>query len=77
MIQSFTGTFDTSGIRSLRVEADDDSRGPTPITSARFWAVLDTRDVPLIRRAMTAGDRIGALKLISDHSLSMGTILPE
>ena len=77
MIQSFTGTFDTSGIRSLRVEADDDSRGSTPITLARFWVVLDTRDMPMIRQAMSAGDRIGALKLISNHSLSMGTILPE
>jgi len=75
MIQSFTGTFDAHGVRSLRIEADDTPRGLPSDASTHFWAVLDSRDVPLIHRAIVAGDRKRALKLISDHSLSMGTIL--
>ena len=77
MLQSFTGTFDAGGIRSFQLEQNHVPDPEVPRAAVRFWAVLDSCDAPLIQRAISAGDRTRALRLISDHSLSMGTILPD
>lgn len=77
MLRSFTGTFDAGGIRSFQLELDCALDLETPAAVVRFWAVLDLGDARLVQKAISAGDRTRALQLISDHSLSIGTILPD
>lgn len=77
MLQSFTGTFDKLGIRSFRIEPESSTPVDKLDSAARFWAVVDSQELPLICQVMKTGDRIGALRLISLRSHSMGTILPD
>lgn len=77
MIQAFTGTFDSLGIRSLRPESEQTVPSFQEFGVARFWAVLESNDLEAIRLALAAGERTRALKLISDFALSIGTIVPD
>ena len=44
---------------------------------AEFWAVLDAKELPVIREAVRAGDRRTALSLICERSAFIGSILPD
>ena len=57
MLQSFRGTVDGGGIRSLYLEADVPARPQLGSSVAEFWAVLDAKELPVIREAVRAGDR--------------------
>ena len=74
MLQAYTGTFDSRGVLSLRIERDSPPRGGME-TAGQFWAVVDSDDMALIYRTLRSGDRIRAFELIADHCCSMGTIL--
>ena len=76
MLQSFRGTFDSVGIRSLRVERDDERTGILGDV-AEFWAVVDTEFALQVRTALSHGDRTSATRLLSDSATSMGSILPS
>ncbi|MEZ6103887.1 MAG: hypothetical protein R3E01_33490 [Pirellulaceae bacterium] len=78
MLQSFRGTVDVGGIRSLYLEADVPARpqlGSSLV--AEFWAVLDAKELPVIREAVRVGDRRTALSLICERSAFIGSILPD
>ncbi|WP_182869907.1 hypothetical protein [Stieleria mannarensis] len=79
MLQSFTGTFDAGGLRSLEPECDHGNRTIPDASLRKFWAVLESPSpVELrIRTAYHAGDRALALRLISDYAISAGTVLPR
>lgn len=77
MFQAFTGTYDSIGVRSLRVEDECVSTAGDSAGLAHFWAVIDSNDMPSIVRAIELGERRRALKLISDCSVSMGAIPAE
>lgn len=74
MLQSFTGTFDAGGLRSLQLERDQEDRTDPYGSLCRFWAVLESPVDPRIRAAYLAGDRTRALRLISDYAIALGTI---
>ena len=75
MLESFIGTFDSTGLRSLTTEE-------TPSAARRshheqvveFWAVLDTSELPLIQKAFLLGQRGAALDLIAQQAKSLGRI---
>ena len=76
MLQSFRGTIDAHGIRTLRLEKDEEFERRLDDSVAEFWAVLNRRELPEIRRAFESGNRQLALRLLSDRATSMGSILP-
>jgi len=78
MLQSFRGTIDNGGIRSLYVEPDVPVRSQIGAPSVgEFWAVLDAKELPVIREAVRAGDRRTALSLICERSAFIGSIIPD
>lgn len=77
MLQSFRGTVDIGGIRSLHLETEVPVRPQLSKSVAEFWAVLDAKELPVIREAVRAGDRRTALSLICERSVSIGSILPD
>ena len=77
MLQSFRGTVDGGGIRSLYLETEVPVRRPIEKSVAEFWAVLDAQELPVIREAVQAGDRRTALSLICERSAFIGSILPD
>ena len=77
MLQSFRGTFDSVGIRTLRFETDDERSGTLGSGLVEFWAVVDAEYVRQIRLALALGDRIGATRLLADTAASIGSILPS
>lgn len=77
MLQSFRGTVDVGGIRSLHLETDVPVRSQRANTVAEFWVVLDAKEIPVIREAVRAGDRRTALSLICERSAFIGSILPD
>ncbi len=74
MLQSFRGTIDRFGIRSLREETDEPIRFLATGSLAEFWAVMDASELPTIRAAVSTGDRSAALSLLCERSVSMGMI---
>lgn len=73
MLQSFFGTFDRSGLRSLRV--DDDLCPPIlfpKATTASFWAILDSDELPIIHRAVIVGHRGEALQMLAERAVCIG-----
>jgi hypothetical protein len=75
MLQSFIGTFDAAGLRSLRNE--DDTHGVTGLSiagSVPFWAILDTEELPSIQRALMLGYRGTALELLVQQAKSLGRL---
>ena len=77
MLQSFRGTVDVGGIRSLHLETDVPVRSQLGQIVAEFWAVIDAKELPVIREAVRAGDRRTALSLICERSAYIGSILPD
>ena len=77
MLQSFRGTVDVGGIRSLYVETESPVRPRVATSVGEFWAVLDAKELPVIREAVRAGDRRTALSLLCERSAFIGSILPE
>ena len=77
MLQSFRGTVDVGGIRSLYLEVDVPARPQLGSSVAEFWAVLDAKELPVIREAVRVGDRRTALSLICERSAFIGSILPD
>ena len=73
MLDSYIGTFDHHGLRSLKSENDVRSA----IFSRRpgqFWAVLDKSLVPSINQAIAKGDSISALQIVFQQARDMGSI---
>ena len=77
MLQSFRATVDRGGIRTLRLERDDDCLRPTNMATAEIWVVLNDQELPVIRETIRSGNRIRALRLLSDRAVSLGSILPD
>ena len=77
MLLSFRGTVDRGGIRSLRLECEDDFRRIPNRSVQEFWAILDGEELPLIRAALASGDRIRATKMVCERAISLGSILPD
>ncbi len=74
MLQSFRGTIDEYGLRSLRIEENAIVRYEGEPTIREFWAVLDSDDLRTIRAAFLAGDRRAALSLVCERSQSIGAV---
>jgi hypothetical protein len=73
MLESFVGTFDHRGLRSLRPEdprEDFDGRVVEP--NGRFWAIIDTDNVSPIHEALVVGQRGAALDLLAQKAVSLG-----
>ena len=77
MLQSFRGTIDRGGIRSLRPERDDDFLRRADRSTVEFWAILHREELPLIRSVLASGDRIRATKMICERAISLGSVLPD
>lgn len=71
MLQSFVGTYDSTGLRRLAIEAAPQSIAVMN-NAVQFWAILDTKILPEIHRAIIRGERSDALELVSQHAISMG-----
>ena len=75
MLQSYIGTIDMSGLRSLRTEECGESVAPLgDPTVVSFWAILDTDQLPEICRALVMGHRGAALSLVTQQAKSLGRI---
>ena len=75
MLQSFIGTIDTTGLRSLRDEECSESIAtPEDPNVVKFWAILDTDQLPQIRRALLMGHRGAALNLVAQQAKSLGRL---
>lgn len=73
MLDSYIGTFDHHGLRSLKSESDV----PHSILAhckGQFWAVLDRSFVPSIHQAIAKGDSIAALKIVLQQARDIGSI---
>lgn len=75
MLQSFVGTIDTFGLRSLRGE---DASASVPHRNfgdaVPFWAILDSQELPRIVEALTHGKRGAALLLLEERAHSLGRL---
>ena len=76
MLQSFRGTLDAHGIRSLRIETGDECSLGRGQGRAEFWAVLNDSELPIIRATIQAGDRWRAMKLLNERAFCLGSVLP-
>lgn len=75
MLQSYIGTFDSDGLRSLWTEEHcEHARRQRDGRVVEFWAVIDSEELHPIRRAMILGDRGTALELIGQQAISLGRI---
>lgn len=73
MLDSFIGTFDEYGLRTLETEGGKrhcSLIGDRP----KFWAVIDRAELAPIKLAMAAGDTRSALKLIVQQARDFGRI---
>ena len=75
MLEAFIGTYDKSGLRSLRPDGGvDPLRLAAEPNSVLFWAVLDWDELPVIRQAVIDGRRQSALRLLNERALTLGGI---
>jgi hypothetical protein len=78
MLQSFIGTFDAVGLRSLQREDDAgeaDQRPLAPINgTVPFWAILDTGELPTIHQALVLGHRSRAWELLAEQAKCLGRL---
>ena len=75
MLQSFVGTFNAAGLRTLRNEDASDMRVIHNATgSVSFWAILDSDELPAIQHAITLGDRGAALQMLVQAAKSLGPV---
>lgn len=75
MLQSFVGTFDSDGLRSLQPETEE--RVPSDCTSGGpvgFWAIIDTSELPAIEQAILSGSRAKALGILVQQARSVGRL---
>ena len=77
MLQSFRGTIDRGGIRTFRLERDEDFARRPDTSVAEFWAILNREELPLISAVLASGDRVRATKMICEHAVAMGSVLPD
>ncbi len=74
MLDSFIGTFDQHGLRTLRSETAQTPAFVERRRQGRFWAVLDRSLVPTINRAIATGDSRTALQIVLQQARDIGTI---
>ena len=74
MLQSFRGTIDTHGIRTLRLESDEDFSRQQHYPINEFWVVLNHTDLPAIRAILASGDRARALRRVCEQAVSLGLV---
>ena len=76
MLQSLRGTLDAYGIRTLRLENDEEVVCQCTRRVAEFWAVVSMDDLQDIRLALALGDRRLATHLLVESATSIGSIVP-
>ena len=64
MLDSFIGTFDQRGLRTLKSETKQTRAFVERRRHGRFWAVLDRSVVPSINLAIAKGDSRSALQIV-------------
>lgn len=75
MLQSYIGIIDNNGLRSLRNEECGESVATADDPDlVRFWAILDTEQLPPIRRALLMGHRGTALSMVALKAKSFGRL---
>ncbi len=73
MLQSFVGTYDRNGLRTLRYESESSGLAPCQREqTVAFWAILDSAALPEIQQAIVSGNRISALKEVVNQARSLG-----
>ena len=75
MLDSFVGTYDWAGLRTLKRELGSDSNRFGDRTSNEFWAIIDDDELVEIETAVLMGQRKSALELIFTRAQSLGRIL--
>lgn len=73
MLQSFIGTLDAAGIRTLRSE-DETTVVVRRVHGVPFWAVLDSSELPSIHAALIRGQRGTALELLLSQARDFGRL---
>lgn len=73
MLDSFIGTFDQHGLRTLKSEIGE-QRSFIERIPGQFWAVLDRSFVPSINLAIAKGDSRTALQIILQQARDIGSI---
>lgn len=80
MLQSFIGTFDVVGLRSLRSEDDvvESDVWPSsrcvPAGIVPFWAIIDTTELPTIQQALMLGNRGHAWEILVQQAKCFGRL---
>ena len=75
MLQSFIGTYDQAGLRSLRDEDEFTVASHLDVSGpVSFWAILDSDELPGIQHALTLGHRVTALQLLITTAKSLGPL---
>lgn len=73
MLQSVIATVNRLGLKSLRLEVDDDSMLRQAVDdAASIWAVVDSADLAEVRRVLQAAEPELALRLLSERAVSIG-----
>lgn len=74
MLDSFIGTFDQHGLRTLKAETNQTPAFIERRRQGRFWAVLDSSLVPSINLAIAKGDSRTALQIVLQQAREIGSI---
>lgn len=77
MLQSFVGTIDERGLRTLTPEPEGGHVFGCDLESRRhaFWAVVDSSNLREIHEALLHGQRRQALQLLVNYARSIGSVL--
>ena len=68
--------MDRGGIRTFRLECDEDFVRRPDRSTAEFWVILDREELPLISAALASGDRLRATKMVCERAVYLGSVLP-
>ena len=74
MLDSFIGTFDQRGLRTLKSDTKQARAFVERRRHGRFWAVLDRSVVPSINLAIAKGDSRSALQIVLQQARDIGSI---
>lgn len=75
MLESFVGTIDERGLRTLTPEPDESWKPQETVDRvAAFWAVVDSAKLPEICEALRNGERQRAWQLLSASARSLGSV---
>ena len=74
MLDSFIGTFDQRGLRTLKSETNQTRAFVERRRHGRFWAVLDRSVVQSINLAIAKGDSRSALQIVLQQARDIGSI---